>query len=283
MPYATLVDSVTLRRHLGERGWRVFDCRASAVEREAGERAYREGHVPGARHADLDRVLASAPVAGSGRHPLPDASRLAAWFGEEGVGANTQIVAYDEASGAFAARLWWLARWLGHAATAVLDGGFAAWRETGGAAEAGIAAKPAAQAFEVRPALVSVADTADVLRIVAGQTPGVLVDARTVPRYRGESEPIDPVAGHIPGAHNRPFADNLARDGRFLPPEALRRRFAGLADGGAFEVVHYCGSGVTAAHNLLAMEHAGLHGSRLYAGSWSEWIADRTRPVARDG
>lgn len=281
--YRTLIDAETLRRHLGEDGWRIFDCRAAASDRERGERVYREAHIPGARHADLDRVLAASPTALSGRHPLPDPDRLAAWLGEEGVDARTQIVAYDDVGGACAAaRLWWLARWLGHQAVAVLDGGLPAWSEAGGRLDAGYAPRPQARHFDIRSPLAKFLDAAAVLRIVRGESAGVLVDARGAARFRGESEPLDSVAGHIPGALNRPYAENLGPDGRFLSPEKLRQRFGFAAAPAPSAVVHYCGSGVTAAHNALAMEHVGLAGSRLYVGSWSEWVSDRTRPVARD-
>lgn len=279
--YGTLIDAATLRRYLGEPGWRVFDCRAAAADPRRGERVYREGHLPGARHADLDRVLAAAPAPGSGRHPLPDPGRLARWLGREGVGVGTQMVAYDDAGGAFAARLWWLVRWLGHDFVAVLDGGLDAWRAAGGHLESGREPRPRARPFPVRPALAAAVDCAGVMRIVAGAAPGRLVDARGSARFRGESEPIDPVAGHIPGALNRPYAENLAADGRFLHPQVLAARFTDLGERTPGEIVHYCGSGVTAAHNVLAMEHAGLKGSRLYPGSWSEWISDRSRPVVQ--
>ncbi len=282
MPYTTLIKAETLLRHLSKPGWRTFDCRASASDPQVGIRAYRAGHIPGARHADLDHVLAAPPGPATGRHPLPDRGMLTAWFSREGVGPDTQIVAYDDACGMFAARLWWLVRWLGHASVAVLDGGLEAWRAAGGALVPGTATAPQAAKFTARPSLTEFVTAAEVLRIVAAETPGVLVDARAAPRYRGESEPLDPVAGHIPGARNRPFAGNLDADRRFLPVPKLRERFGELAADHAERVVHYCGSGVTACHNLLAMEHAGLSGSKLYAGSWSEWIRDRRRPVARD-
>jgi len=282
MVYRTLIDADVLKSRLGAGDWRVFDCRCSPTDPAAGRRAYLTGHIPGARHADLDRVLAAAPRPGSGRHPLPDRAALGAWLGSEGVGPDTQVVAYDGAGGAFAARLWWLARWLGHRAAAVLDGGLPAWRAAGGELEEGEAAAPDAVDFPVRAPLVEWLDADAVLAIVQGARPGTIVDGRSAGRYRGDSEPIDPVAGHIPGAVNRPFSGNLDARGRFLSPQALRKRFAGFKQQPA-AAVHYCGSGVTACHNLLAMEHAGLEGSRLYPGSWSEWVADPERPVTRGG
>ncbi|MEJ2344032.1 MAG: sulfurtransferase [Gammaproteobacteria bacterium] len=280
MSHETLISARTLAGHLDRRDWRVFDCRFSLADPSAGERAYGEGHIAGARYAHLDRDLSGPVTAGSGRHPLPDVDtflrRLRGW----GVGNDTQVVVYDDVGGAVAARLWWLLRWVGHGQVAVLDGGIDAWRRTGG----GLAtATPAGGAGDLEGA----ADDQEWLSSV--QVQGALaddfitlVDARGAERFRGEEEPIDPVAGHVPGAVSRPYALNLGRDGRFLEPGELLCQFQQLC--GAVdprEVVHMCGSGVTACHNLLAMEHAGLHGSRLYAGSWSEWIRDPARPVAR--
>jgi len=265
---------------MGRPGWRIFDCRCSANDPSVGEKLYREGHLPGARHADLDRVLAAPSGPHTGRHPLPAPDKLAAWLGAEGVGEKTQIVAYDDAGGVFAARLWWLARWLGHEAVAVLDGGIRAWEKAGGTLESGEAPGREPVNFRIREPLAGIADVHEVARVVSHLHSGRLVDARDRRRYLGELEPIDPVAGHIPGAHSRPFGDNLDEQGRFLPVEQLRTRFSTLARDPR-SVIHYCGSGVTACHNVLAMEHAGLTGSRLYPGSWSEWIRDPGRPVER--
>jgi thiosulfate/3-mercaptopyruvate sulfurtransferase len=280
MAYTTLVGAEALAAHLGDPGWKIFDCRCSASDPADGERRYREGHLPGARHADLDRVLAAPPGPGTGRHPLPDRDTFAAWLGAEGVGNDTQVVAYDDAGGAFAARLWWLMRWMGHEAAAVLDGGLQAWQAMGGGLETGAAPAPEPVRFEAGTPRVAAVDTRGVAAIVLGAREGRLVDARNSQRYHGENEPIDPVAGHIPGAGNLPYPGNLDRQGLFLAPEELRQRFGSLS-GDPREVVHYCGSGVTACHNFLAMEHAGLHGSRLYPGSWSEWIRDPARPVEK--
>lgn len=278
MAWTTLITAEELLQNLGGPGWRIFDCRCSANDPSVGRKLYLEGHLPGARHADLDQVLAAPPGAHTGRHPLPRTEKLAAWLGDEGVGEETQMVAYDDAGGAFAARLWWLARRLGHEAVAVLDGGMRAWEEAGGELETGEAPHPASVRFRVGEPLAEAADVHEVARIVSHAHPGRLVDARDRQRYRGENEPIDPVAGHIPGARSRPFKENLDERGRFLPPERLRTRFSALAHDPQ-SIVHYCGSGVTACHNVLAMEHAGLSGSRLYPGSWSEWICDPARPV----
>lgn len=280
MACTTLISAHELKEHLEHPGWRVFDCRSSANDPSVGEKLYREGHLPGARHADLDRVLAAPPGPHTGRHPLPAPDKLAAWLGAEGVSEKSQIVAYDDAGGAFAARLWWLARWLGHEAVAVLDGGIRAWEEAGGTLERGDAPGREPVNFRIRAPLAGLADVHEVARVVSHVHPGRLVDARDRRRYLGEYEPIDPVAGHIPGARSRPFADNLDERGRFLPAEQLRIRFSSLARDPR-SLIHYCGSGVTACHNVLAMEHAGLAGSRLYPGSWSEWIRDPGRPVER--
>lgn len=279
MSHTTLIDAATLVRAARPPRWRVFDCRCAATDPAAGLRAYREGHIPGARHADLDRVLAAPPTPQSGRHPLPDRHALAAWLGGEGVDEATQIVAYDDAGGAFAARLWWLVRWLGHREVAVLDGGLRAWQAAGGALARGDEPRPAACDFPVRKPLVRAVDTEGVSAIACGSRAGLLVDARASTRYRGQQEPLDPIAGHIPGAINLPYADNLTPAGVFRSPAELRARFAGL-DTDPSETVHYCGSGVTACHNVLAMEHAGFAGSQLYPGSWSEWIRDPQRPIA---
>ncbi|MGH9771694.1 MAG: sulfurtransferase [Candidatus Acidiferrales bacterium] len=278
--YTTLISAADLKEHIGRRGWRIFDCRCSANDPSVGKKLYQEGHIPGARHADLDHVLAAPRGPYTGRHPLPRPEMLAAWLGAEGVSEQTQMVAYDDTGGAFAARLWWLARWLGHDAVAVLDGGIQAWRAAGGKRKRGNAAAPEAALFNPREPLVKMVDVREVARIVALRHSRRLVDARTRVRYLGEHEPIDPVAGHIPGARNRPFGDNLDAKGKFLLPGQLRTRFSTLARD-PHDVIHYCGSGVTACHNVLAMEHAGFGGSRLYPGSWSEWILDPQRPVER--
>ncbi|HKK05826.1 MAG TPA: sulfurtransferase [Gammaproteobacteria bacterium] len=280
MPYETLISAEELYSRLGEPGWVVVDCRFDLAEPSAGRRAYRSAHLPGAYYAHLDEDLSGPVGRFTGRHPLPApevlARRIAAW----GVDAATQVVAYDDRGGAFAARLWWLLRWLGHDAVAVLDGGLGAWRRHGYPLDDQV--PPARRADfvpNVREALCL--DSAQVEAALSRQ--GIaLVDARESPRFRGEHEPIDPVAGHIPGARNLPFAGNLDDEGCFLAPAALRSRLASvLGDQDPSASVHMCGSGVTACHNLLAMAVAGLGDGCLYAGSWSEWIRDPHRPVAR--
>jgi thiosulfate/3-mercaptopyruvate sulfurtransferase len=278
MPYVNLIDAVTLRDQIGDPSWVVVDCRFSLMDTEAGRRAYRESHLPGARYAHLDEDLSGPITPSTGRHPLPDPARSARKLGEWGIDDRTQVVAYDDMGGMLAAaRLWWLLRWLGHEAVAVLDGGISAWRQAGLPLTAEL---PVVQptVFEARPDDRLWLTTA---RVQALPRLELLVDARAAARYRGEVEPIDPVAGHIPGAANLPTEDNLAAEGRFRPADELRARFAAVLGGRSpTAVVHNCGSGVTACHNLLAMEVAGLNGSRLYAGSWSEWIRDPNRPVA---
>lgn len=276
--FSTLVDSAVLAEHLDDPGWRVLDCRHQLSDTEAGARAYAAGHLPGASFVHLDRDL-SGPMNGSnGRHPLPDPLLLAARLGALGVSRDTQVVAYDDSGGMIAGRLWWLLRWLGHDRVAVLDGGVDRWLAQGGLLSTDLP-EPAPTLLEVtlRDRVVS---TQEVLAdVYDGQF--CLVDARSPDRFRGENETLDPVAGHIPGARNRFFRDNLNAEGCFRPAAELRREFLALLAGVApQQVVMSCGSGVTACHNLLAMEVAGLHGARLYAGSWSEWCSDPSRPVA---
>ncbi|MGB5065376.1 MAG: sulfurtransferase [Candidatus Competibacter sp.] len=278
MSHTTLIDAPTLHAHLNDPDWVVMDCRFSLTDTEAGRRAYRDSHLPGARYAHLDEDLSGPVTPATGRHPLPDPERLAQKLGEWGIDHDTQVVAYDDMGGMLAAaRLWWLLRWLGHTACAVLDGGLSAWRRAGLPLTAEIpAARPTV--FTSRPDNGLWVSTEQVLTLPAAD---VLLDARAAARYRGEMEPIDPIAGHIPGALNLPTDSNLTPEGHFLPFAALRERFAAaLGDRSPASVIHACGSGVTACHNLLAMETVGLCGSRLYAGSWSEWIRDPRRVVA---
>lgn len=279
MSYATLVDASTLAQHLSNPAWRVFDVRHQLVDAGYGERAYATGHIPGALFLHCDRDL-SGPMTGSnGRHPLPDPEVLAGKLGKSGVGADTQVVVYDDSQGMIAGRLWWLLRWLGHGRVAVLDGGLDAWKAIGGGlTEEVVAPQPAVFRPQRRDLLV---DAAYVLANLE-PTDVRIVDARSPDRFRGENETIDPVGGHIPGASNRFFRDNLGASGCFKPADVLRAEWSAILGGLAPErIVHQCGSGVSACHNILAMELAGLSGSKLYAGSWSEWCADPARPVER--
>jgi thiosulfate/3-mercaptopyruvate sulfurtransferase len=277
----TLID-VTELAELPSHDVLIVDCRFDLVDPEKGERDYLDGHIPGAVFASLDRDLSnlSRQAEGLGRHPLPLEEAFNAMLSRWGWQAGKQVVSYDASSGALAAaRLWWLLRLAGVRETAVLDGGYAAWLAAGLLIESGQAAPRAATEVSLRydPAQVLI-DHAAVRDGAAGQ----LLDARAAPRYRGEVEPLDRVGGHVPGALNRPFADNLGSDGRFKTPAQLREEFgAVLGSTAPSEVIHMCGSGVTACHNLLAMEYAGLPGSRLYAPSWSGWVSDAARPVAK--
>ena len=248
----------------------------------AGEAAWRAGHVPGAIYLHLERDLSGPKTGSNGRHPLPERSVFAATLGRCGIGPSSAVVALDRQGGMYAARLWWMLRWMGHRNVAVLDGGIGAWIAAGGALTTDAPTPIAAPPY---PESAPLASTIDATTLLAQLGRRPLIDARAGERFRGEVEPLDKAAGHIPGALNRFFKDNLdPATGRFKSAEQLRAEFAPLlGTGGASEVVHQCGSGVTACHNLLAMEHAGLTGSTLYPGSWSEWSADTSRPVARSG
>ena len=278
MSYTTLVDVATLAAHANDANWRIVDVRHQLADTGYGERVYAEGHVPGAVFLHCDRDLSGAMTGSNGRHPLPAPERLAARLGAIGIDATTQVVVYDDAQGMIAGRLWWLLRWLGHARVAVLDGGLQAWQAANQSLTPELPSLPTAN-FVVR--LNDAMVDADYVRAFLQTSRMHLVDARSPDRFRGENETIDPVGGHIPGAVNRFFRDNLQAEGRFKPAAELRAEWLAVLAGAAPEaVVHQCGSGVSACHNMLAMEIAGLPGSRLYAGSWSEWCADRRRPVA---
>jgi len=273
LAFNTLVSTAELAAHLVS--WRVFDCRHDLARPELGEQQYRQAHIPGALFASLDRDLSAPKTGKNGRHPLPDAKAFGAWLGQQGLKPGEQVVCYDAANGAMAARLWWMLRWVGHDAVAVLDGGFAKWQAEGRAVSADAPkVKPTEYRVQVRPDMAL-----EVAAIAKNPRKRVLLDARAPARYRGEQEPIDPVAGRIPGALNRFNMDNVRGDGRFKSPEDLKRDFQqALGSKAPSEAIHYCGSGVAACHNLLAMELAGLPGGKLYAGSWSEWQADPKRP-----
>jgi thiosulfate/3-mercaptopyruvate sulfurtransferase len=283
MNFDTLVDCRQLDDRLHDPGWRVFDCRFDLADTGRGEREYHGSHLPGAIYAHLDRDLSGPITPQSGRHPLPDSGLLCRWLGQQAVREDTQVVVYDDSGGTMAVRLWWLLRWLGHRRVALLDGGWQAWTQAGLPTENRLPHLQAATRFHCLPDWQQVVDSDTIVRQHReGGNALLLMDARNAERYRGEVEPIDPVAGHIPGAINLPLQQNLAADGRFKSASSLRTLYGrALAGRPARDVVLMCGSGVTACHNLLAMEIAGLPGGRLYAGSWSEWIRDSSRPVER--
>jgi len=280
MDYRTLISVPDLHRSLNDPAVVIFDCRHELMNPEAGARAYAQSHLPGARYAHSETDLAGRKTGRNGRHPLPDPRVFMAWLGRNGVDGAKQVVAYDFAAGSASARLWWLLRWVGHQRVAVLDGGWEAW------VNAGLPLTP--EPPDVRETIFAGEPRTDwvdasFVQSHIGDSSVLLLDARAPERFKGLTEPIDPVAGHIPGARNRLFKENLGGDGRFKAPEELRQAFGGLLAGvRPDQVVHQCGSGVSACTNLLAMEIAGLHGSRLYPGSWSEWISDPSRPIARD-
>lgn len=278
MDYRTIISADELHRALRDPALVIFDCRHELMNPDAGARAYAQSHIPGARFAHSEKDLAGPKSGRNGRHPLPDPQTFMAWLGGQGVDGGKQVVAYDFAAGSAGARLWWMLRWVGHERVAVLDGGWEGWVKAGLPVTAE-SPRVTAAAFAGQPRPVWV----DVEFVQAHLTdPSVVVlDARSAERFKGLTEPIDPVAGHIPGARNRLFKDNLDADGQFKPAGELRQAFTALLAGARpDQVVHQCGSGVSACSNLLAMEIAGLNGSRLYPGSWSEWVADPSRPIA---
>jgi thiosulfate/3-mercaptopyruvate sulfurtransferase len=279
MNYRTLISAADLQQHINNPDWVIIDCRFSLANSELGSTAYRHGHLPNARYAHLNNDLSSAITDTTGRHPLPDFRVLVKKLGAWGVSNQSQVVAYDDAGGAFAGRLWWLLRALGHDNVAVLNGGIKHWQQQGYQITTTLPRlKPAIFRAYLNPNLWLSANQVENGIATKAIT---LIDARTAERYRGEQEPIDPIAGHIPYALNRPLPLNLNAQGLFLSPDQLRAQFKQLIGSTAPEkIVHYCGSGVTACHNLLAMEYAGLTGSKLYAGSWSEWIRNKNRKVA---
>jgi len=280
MVYTTLIGSADLAAHLDDPSFAIVDVRHDLAQPDTlGESQYRAAHIPGARFAHMDRDLAAPKTGKNGRHPLPSPEECAALFGRLGIAADTQVVAYDAGGGMYAPRLWWMLRWLGHDAVAVLDGGFAKWTREGRPTTAAVpAARPATLAIR----RVGRALSSDDILASLPQRSLTLLDARGAERFRGDVEPLDPVAGHIPGAINRPYTQNVEPDGTFKSAAKLRAEFESVVGTTpATVIVNTCGSGVSACHNLLAMEIAGMPGSLLYPGSWSEWCADASRPVAR--
>lgn len=283
MSYPLLISVAQLQALMADGSpLRVFDASFELTRPQAGDQQFRQAHIPGAVRADLDRHLSACGMerASGGRHPLPSREAFARWLGETGLRNDMQAVVYDRQGTNYCGRLWWMLKWVGHEPVAVLDGGLQAWLTAGGAVASGDAPSPTPAQFALGEPRAALASTQSVLASLgASQT---LIDARATPRYKGEVEPLDPVAGHIPGALNRPFGQNLDADGKFKPAAQLRSEFDALLNGrDPAHVVHHCGSGVSAVPNILAMEIAGLGRAPLYAGSWSEWCADPARPVAK--
>ena len=277
--YKTLIDPSTLSKHLHDPDWVVIDCRFDLANPDKGEEWYREGHIPGARYAHLDRHLSGPKTGTNGRHPLPDAETLCKTFSALGISNGKQVVAYDADSAMYAARLWWMLRWMGHDAVAVLDGGLALWQREGHPVRGGVESSTVGH-FKGAPR-PGWRLTVDEVAALVGDRSRLLVDSRTPDRYRGIGETLDKVGGHIPGAANYFFQQNLAADKTFKDADDLQTQWAPILEGrDPKDVVVYCGSGVTACHNLLALEHAGIHGVKIFPGSWSEWSADPSRPVA---
>lgn len=282
MTYTTLISAVALKNFHGE--LRIFDCSADLSQPHAGREQFEAQHIAGAGFADINTDLSShdpAVAVNGGRHPLPSREHFAAWLGRMGVGHHTQVVVYDRQGMNFCGRLWWMLQWCGHEAVAVLDGGLQAWVAVGGQVESGASVAAPARVFELRPSLVTLLHTSDVYAELGKPTQTIL-DARSPARFRGETEPFDPVAGHIPGALNRPFNSNIGSDGLMKSAAQLRTEFDTLLAGHApASVVHHCGSGISAIPNLLAMQIAGLGSTALYAGSWSEWCNTSGLPCAQ--
>jgi thiosulfate/3-mercaptopyruvate sulfurtransferase len=282
MTYTTLISTGELSAHLNDPDWVIVDCRFSLADKEQGRHDYRQDHIAGAIYAHLDEDLAGSIIPGrTGRHPLPEIERFTQTLSDWGIDQRVQVVAYDNSGGAIAARLWWMLRWLGHKAIAVLDGGWSRWQSEGYPVNNSPEVREE-RTFTAHPRPELIVKTAEVAKIRTDPTYR-LFDSRSLERYRGQVEPIDPVAGRIPGALSLPFADNIGTDGSFLPLDQLKSRFQSqLGEIPAERAIFYCGSGVTAINNILAMVHVGLGEARLYVGSWSKWITDPGRPVARD-
>ena len=279
MKFSTLISPDQLAQHLHDPQWVIIDCRFALTRPESGRQAYAKAHIPGARYAHLNEDLSGAITPTSGRHPLPDPGSLAIKLGLWGVDQDKQVVVYDDSFGSMAVRLWWLLRWLGHDAVALLDGGFPAWQRQGRELSAEI---PVIRPTEFHPAPDDGLWVDSKTMLDALQQERLIIDARPEERFSGLFEPLDRVAGHIPGSLNAPFEDNLDMRGNFLKAEELRAQYESLLHGTPpREVIHMCGSGVTACHNLLALEIAGLPGGKLYVGSWSEWITDPSRPIVQ--
>lgn len=281
--YTTLISAANLASHREDKNWVVLDCRHDLMDHQAGQVAYDGGHIPGAHFVNLELTLSAAKKFGAdgkflGRHPLPEKTDFITSLRRLGVNDDTQVVAYDAQGGMYAARLWWMLRWIGHPAVAVLDGGLPAWQALQLPLTAAVPV-PGNGNIDIKPALVTSVDVNQVLANISSAEKTV-VDARAADRFRGENEIIDPVGGHIPGAKNRFFKDNLQADSRFKPAAQLRQEWSAVISDPTLAIMQ-CGSGATACHNLLALEVAGMHGAALYPGSWSEWCADSSRPMEK--
>jgi thiosulfate/3-mercaptopyruvate sulfurtransferase len=283
--YTSLVTAEQLQTLMGSGApLMVFDCSFELMKPEAGDQQFADAHIPGSVRANLDRHLSAqegAPAASGGRHPLPTRENFALWLGSIGLSNQMQVVVYDRQGANYCGRLWWMLKWVGHEAVAVLNGGLEAWYAAGGVVASGAGVPHAPQVFRAGQELTALVVTAQVAERL-GRPIQNIIDARAAPRYRGEVEPLDPVAGHIPGALNRPFGSNMGPDGGFKSAQVLREEFLALLAGrDPATVVHHCGSGVSAVPNIIAMEVAGLGRQALYAGSWSEWCSNPDRPVAQ--
>lgn len=277
--YTTILSPSELSKHLSDPDFIIIDCRFELLKPEWGFLDYRRAHIPGSVYADLNTDLSSPITSESGRHPLPDSDRFCQTMSRLGIDSSKQVVVIDTVAGAFAARLWWLLRTYGHQAVAVLEGGFGRWEFENYPISTGTEENPPANFIGI-PQTSAYFTTSDI-EAIHNDPAYRIIDARAAPRYRGETEPIDPVAGHIPGAVNRFHTDNLSRGGLFQSPEILRNQFLDLLNGVPAEnAIIYCGSGVTSCFHILAMEIAGLPGAKLYPGSWSEWIRDPQRPIS---
>ena len=278
--HTTLISTDVLAKHLVDTSWLIADCRYNLNDETWGRIQYESSHIPGAVFVDVAHDLAGERTGTNGRHPLPAVEDMAATFGRLGIADDVQVIAYDQEAGAFASRLWWMLRYLGHDAVAVLDGGFAKWTRDG---------RPVYSGVETRRPAVFTPRLRKEMRVTVDETIGhlddpsvLLIDARSPDRYAGKPDPLDTIYGHIPGARNRYYRHNVTETGTMRSGRELKTDFEKILAGSpASQAVMYCGSGITACHNLLAMEHAGLHGARLFAGSWSEWASDSSRPVER--
>jgi thiosulfate/3-mercaptopyruvate sulfurtransferase len=278
--HTSLISTDLLAEHLSDSSWLIADCRYNLKDEHWGHAQYIASHVPGAVFVSITHDLSTRPTGTNGRHPLPSPEAIAATFSRLGIGDETQVIAYDQDAGAFASRLWWMLRYLGHDAVAVLDGGFAKWERERRATRGGEETRPAATFTPRLRGGMRVTAEQVVARV--GDQSMLLVDARSPERYQGQPDPLDNVPGHIPGARNRFYRQNITATGTMRPGAELKVDFERVLGGRSpNDVVMYCGSGITACYNLLAMEHAGLHGAKLFAGSWSEWEADPARPVER--